>query len=75
MKAYFSTIMDKEAHYKKLEVEWWQKMIEKYKISEMTKIDIMRREFYQCVDKDGNEKIEFENKPEIELRGPFPDTE
>jgi hypothetical protein len=36
-------------------------MIEKYKISDFTKIDVMKRQFYVCLDeKTGNEKIEFE---------------
>jgi hypothetical protein len=62
MNAYFSAIMDKEAHYKKLEIEWWRNMIEKYKISDFTKIDVMRRQFYVCVDDGENEKIDFKNK-------------
>jgi hypothetical protein len=62
MKAYFSTIMDREEHYKKLEIEWWRKMIEKYKISDFTKIDVMKSQFYICVDEDKNEKIEFSPK-------------
>jgi hypothetical protein len=59
MKAYFSAVMDKEAHYKKLEIEWWRKMIEKYKISDFTKIDVMKGQFYICKDSEGKERIEF----------------
>jgi hypothetical protein len=68
MNAYFSTIIEKEAHYKKLEIEWWREMMEKYKISKLTKIDVMQKQFYVCVDENGNEKIEFASiKPVIEL--------
>jgi hypothetical protein len=62
MNAYFSAIMDKEAHYKKLELEWWRNMIEKYAISDFTKIDVMKRQFYVCLDDKGNEKIDYKSK-------------
>jgi hypothetical protein len=58
--AYFSAVMDKEAHYKKLEIEWWRNMIEKYKISDFTKIDVMKKQFYVCLDENGKEKIDYE---------------
>jgi hypothetical protein len=59
MSAFFTAIMDKEAHYKKLEIEWWKKMLEKYNISDFTKIDVMKGQFYVCLDEDNNEKIEY----------------
>jgi hypothetical protein len=51
--------MDKEAHYKKLEIEWWKKMLEKYNISDFTKIDVMTGQFYVCLDENNNAKIEY----------------
>jgi hypothetical protein len=71
MKAYFSTIMDNEAHFKKLEIEWWRNMIEKYKISDFTKIDVIKRQFYVCVDEDKNEKIEFSPKLPVQTEVTF----
>jgi hypothetical protein len=66
MTAYYGAVMEKEAHYKKLEIEWWRNMLKKYKISDFTKIDVIKRQFYVCESPDGKEKIEFEpkNKPD-----------
>jgi hypothetical protein len=52
-------LFEKEAHYKQLETEWWAKIIKKYKISDKTKIDVMNRVFYHCLDKNGKEVIDF----------------
>jgi hypothetical protein len=64
MKAYFEAAIAKEAHYKKLEMEWWQKMMKKYNISDKTKIDPMQKKFYKCVDENNQEQIYFESKPD-----------
>lgn len=59
MTAFFNAAMDKEAHYKKLEIEWWRKMLIKYKISDRTKIDVMKGQFYVCADEEGKEYVDF----------------
>jgi hypothetical protein len=68
MKAYFEAAFAKEAHYKKLEAEWWRKILSKYKISDKTKIDTINCNFYHCIDKDGKEQIDFVSKHD-EARG------
>jgi hypothetical protein len=62
LEAYFSAAIGREAHYKKLEAEWWRKMVEKYGISDRTKIDTRQGLFYRCLDKDNREQIEFIEK-------------
>jgi hypothetical protein len=62
MTAFFNAAMEKEAHYKKLEIEWWRKMLSKYNISSNTKIDVINAQFYVCLDQNGKERIDFEPK-------------
>jgi hypothetical protein len=59
MKAYFEAAIGKEAHYRKLEMEWWRNMMKKYQISDKTKMDTVQGNFYHCLDKEGNEQIDF----------------
>jgi hypothetical protein len=66
MKAYFEAAIEKEAHYKKLEFEWWQKMMSKYKISDRTKIDPVRKKFYKCLDENNQEQVYFVAKKKDE---------
>jgi hypothetical protein len=57
-------VMERKENFKKQEIEWWRNMIKRYNISNSTKIDVFNGQFYVCVDKNGNEKIDFEKKPE-----------
>jgi hypothetical protein len=59
LKTYFEVMLEKEAHYKKLERQWWNKIIKKYKISENTKVDTLQKVFYHCIDATGKEMVNF----------------
>jgi hypothetical protein len=42
-------------------------MLAKYKISDRTKIDVMKGQFYVCADEEGKEYVDFKpsNKAEV----------
>jgi hypothetical protein len=42
-------------------------MLSKYNITNNTKIDVMNRQFYVCIDENGKEHIDFEPKSELKL--------
>jgi hypothetical protein len=67
-KAYFEVIFEKEAYYKQLEMAWWKRIMDKYKISENTKIDVNEKTFYHCLDKNGKEMIDFKAKSKPKLK-------
>jgi hypothetical protein len=40
-------------------MQWWSRILKKYKISDKTKIDVMNKLFYHCLTKDGKEEVEY----------------
>jgi predicted ATPase len=62
IKTFINTVMGRKEKFKQLEIEWWRGMLKKYKISNLTKIDVFTRKFYACVDDKGIEKMDFEQK-------------
>jgi hypothetical protein len=72
IKAYFEVVFEKEAYYKKQEMEWWRRIMKKYNISDKTKIDVFNKLFYHCLDAKGNEVIDFVPKKIVSKSSPKP---
>jgi hypothetical protein len=65
MRTFVDMVLERKENYKKKEVEWWRSMLKKYEISSATKIDVFNGQFYVCLDKDGIERVDFEEKQNI----------
>jgi hypothetical protein len=50
---------EKSRQYRNLEMRWWKRIIRKYSVTENTKINTQKKCFYHCVNKDGQEEINF----------------
>jgi hypothetical protein len=61
LKNVLDVIHEKETEYKTKEQQWWRRIMNKYDISDKTKIDTNHNLFFRCLYK-GNEVVDFVEK-------------
>jgi hypothetical protein len=59
---YLSSVLGRLKFFIHARNSWWKKMIEKYGISERSKINTSKKIFYHCLNSKGEEEINFKPK-------------